>query len=218
MTGAVYSGACVVHPVTRVKICGLTCVVDALQAAGAGADAIGMVFADSPRCVGVIDARAIVQAMPPFVTCVGVFMDQGTADIESIVAATGIQMAQLHGDETPDECSRISVPVIKRHRVLVEDTRVTLDARMAAYTSACNVSAQMLDPGGGSGVIFDWSLAAGMAGPIVLAGGLTSVNVGDAIRIARPCAVDVSSGVEVSPGRKDHEKVSLFIRHAKGCS
>jgi phosphoribosylanthranilate isomerase len=193
---------------TRIKICGLTNREDALLAVEAGADALGLVFADSPRRVTPAAAERIVAGLPPLVSVIGVFRNHRVEEIRSIVRRVGLDRVQLHGDESPDDCERLAPKVIKRFDILENDTSETLRERMERY----RVSAYLLDPGAGSGRKFDWSLARDLPGPLIVSGGLTPENVGEAIRTLRPYAVDVSSGVEHEPGRKDAEKVKAFIR------
>ncbi len=193
---------------TRVKICGITDVQDARAAVAAGADAIGLIFAKSPRRVVVEDARRIVRSLPPVVTVVGVFRDAAPAQIEEVLARVPLDVLQLHGGESPQTCAALSRRVIKRLKVSERTGVDTLRAQVAAY----DVSAVLLDPGAGDGQPFDWTLARALPGPVMLAGGLCAENVGDAIRTARPYAVDVCSGVEREPGRKDHDRMRAFVR------
>ncbi len=193
----------------RVKICGISTVDAALAAAEAGADAIGLVFAPSRRQVTIARAREIVETLPPFVSSVGVFVDEERARVEEIVAACGLDVVQLHGNESPEFCAGMRVPVIKAIRVA--------DASSLSGIGAYQVSAMLLDaavPGvaGGSGQSFDWDLAAAVprAVRIILSGGLTAENVVDALRRVQPFGVDVSSGVETGE-HKDPEKIRAFI-------
>ncbi|MBU0617527.1 MAG: phosphoribosylanthranilate isomerase, partial [Planctomycetes bacterium] len=174
----------------------------------AGVDALGFVFADSPRRVTPPAATHIVSGLPPLVSAVGVFVDDRAEAIAAIAQSVGLAAVQLHGDESPEDCARLSLKVIKRFNILENETPEMLRARMERY----RVSAYLLDPGAGSGRTFDWSLARGLPGPLIVSGGLTPANVGEAIRMLSPYAVDVSSGVECEPGRKDAEKVKAFIR------
>lgn len=193
---------------TRVKICGVTHLDDARAAVRAGADAIGFVFAPSPRRVTAETAAAIVRELPPLVTTVGVFVDAPTAEIESIVSRTGIDVIQLHGSETPDDCARCARPVIKRFAVSGDDGASDVAERVTGY----RVSAYLLDPGSGGGATFPWSLARALHGPVIIAGGLNPSNVRSALVAARPYGVDVCSGVECRPGRKDPASVRAFVR------
>ncbi len=210
-------------PPVRVKICGITNAPDALLAAGAGADALGFIFYEkSPRYIPPERAGEIVKALPPFITPVGVFVDEDEARVLEVIHEARLSAIQLHGSETPDYCASVGISVIKSFRVrgpgVIED--------IAPYKGV--VSALLLDSYkkgemGGTGEVFDWELAVKAreeAGrwPIILSGGLTPENVGEAVKRVRPYAVDVSSGVEASPGRKDPEKVRDFVRRAKETS
>ena len=197
----------------RVKICGITCVEDALQAVACGADALGFVFYErSPRHVPPEEVRRIVAALPPFVTTVGLFVT--AAEERSVVAGCGLDAVQYHGDETPAEVAAAPARAIKALRVK--------NAESLANHANYRVSALLLDAWsqeayGGTGQTFNWQLAAAVARQrnVILAGGLSPGNVAGAIAAVRPYAVDVSSGVEAGPGRKDPDKVADFIRAAK---
>jgi len=194
---------------TRVKICGITTPVDALAATEAGADAIGLVFARSPRQVTIEQAIGIAAALPPLVSMVGVFVDPTEDDLEEVLFQLRLTAVQLHGRESPEFCRSIElVPVIKRIQVGAGDTPEALAERARVYA----VGAVLIDPGAGSGEPFQWSLARGLPGRTIVSGGLTPENVGDAIRASRPYAVDVSSGVEKSPGVKDEAKMHAFVQ------
>jgi phosphoribosylanthranilate isomerase len=209
---------------TRVKICGITCPDGARAAAEAGADAIGLVFAESPRRVTPEQAAGIVRVLPPWVSAVGVFVDELPATIREIAAAAGLAVAQLHGDEPPDTPARLEgLKVIKAFGIGSEDD---LEAarrwRKESERSGRIPDAYLVDarvgggPKGGSGRPADWRLAARMIlegfRPLILAGGLTPDNVADAIRAVRPWGVDGSSGLESEPGRKSPEKVRAFCQ------
>lgn len=198
----------------RVKICGITTPEAARAAAEAGADAIGLVFAPSRRRVSVEQAKAIVAALPPFVSRVGVFVDEAPERIAAIVEACGLDAIQLHGEEPPEAC-RWWFPwkVIKAIRVRGLESLEGL----ARY----QVDAFLLDsfvPGelGGTGRTFDWEIAKAAASRfrIILAGGLTPENVGDALDLVRPYGVDVSSGVETG-GVKDPGKIRAFVARVR---
>lgn len=205
---------------TRIKVCGITRVADAVAAAEAGVDAIGLVFAPSPRRVTVRQAREIVRALPPLVSAVGVFVNARSATVTRTVAEVGLSEAQLHGDETPEFVGRLSgVRVVKALRV--RDRRFV--DLVGAFGDA-GVGGILLDAfsptaRGGSGRRFDWDLVAGVrstgalndAPPLILAGGLTPQNVRAGIRRVRPWGVDVSSGVEDEPGIKSSEKIARFV-------
>lgn len=196
----------------KVKICGITSVADAEAAIQAGADALGFVFAESsPRFVTPEAAKEIIAALPPFVTPVGVFDDTGSDALVDVVGRTQIRCVQLHGTTGPSDLSMLRVPAIKAFRV---GPGFRID-ELRRY----NVSAFLLDSFvegrlGGTGTVFDWSIAeaATRYGRVIVAGGLNAENVGEAIRKVRPYAVDVSSGVESAPGRKDPAKLVAFCR------
>lgn len=198
----------------RVKICGVTRLEDALQAARLGADALGFNFwPGSRRFLAPDAAREVVDQLPPFVTPVGVFVNQPEEEIRRAAEESGVRVLQLHGDEPPELCARLPFPVVKAVRV---GAALSLEA-LGAY----QVAAFLLDAPsagyGGSGATFDWSLAEGVAdlGPLILAGGLDPENVAAAVRRVRPYAVDVASGVESAPGVKDFSKMARFIAAAK---
>ena len=200
---------------TRVKICGITSVDDALVAVDAGADALGFVFYEkSPRVVSPAQAAAIIRRLPPFVSTVGLFVNAERVTIESTMLNCGLDVIQLHGDESPRDCLFPGHRVIKALRIK--------DAASLERAAGYEVSALLLDAWsarvyGGSGEVFDWTLLKDFAGrhPVILAGGLNPENVAQAIRQVRPYAVDVSSGIESSPGKKDLKKVAEFIRQVR---
>jgi phosphoribosylanthranilate isomerase len=206
-----------VTPVLRVKICGLTRLQDALAACDAGADALGFNFwPGSKRYVSPAAARELIRALPPFVTTVGVFVDQPRDEIARIATELGLHALQLHGDESPGACAGWRLPVIKALRA---DATLSA-ARVAAYP----VRAVLLDTPaatfGGTGVSFDWTRVGTLALPlpVVLAGGLTPANVAEAVRVARPWAVDVASGVEIEPGVKDATAMRSFVSAARAAA
>jgi phosphoribosylanthranilate isomerase len=198
----------------RIKICGITNLEDALLAAELGADALGFIFyPPSPRAVAADEARAIIAQLPPFITTVGVFVDEDAALVNELAASVGLDWLQLHGKETPEYCRSLERRVIKVFRIQDENSL----AGLADYRGAAQ--AFLLDTykkgvAGGTGEVFDWDLAlkAKQYGPIILSGGLTPANVARAITIAQPQAVDVASGVEAAPGKKDAEKLRAFFR------
>ncbi|MGH9186560.1 MAG: phosphoribosylanthranilate isomerase [Acidimicrobiales bacterium] len=195
-----------------VKICGITSEEDALLAVAMGADAIGFVFAPSPRQISVSVARDIAKRLPPEILTVGVFQDEAPRRVVEVTAAASLRGAQLHGHETPDQAGwvRARVPFVIQAFPAGDPA---LD-RADEWT----VDAILVDsPSPGSGQMFDWSLAEGapMTGRVILAGGLTPDNVAEAIRRVQPWGVDVSSGVEASPGHKDARLVRDFVRNAK---
>lgn len=199
---------------TRIKICGITTPDDARAAAAAGADAIGLVFhAASPRAVSMTQAAAIVRAIPPFVTTVGLFVNPDAGTVREVLQSVPLDCLQFHGDEPAALCAAFGRPWIKAIRVR---DRHSLDATvLAEYREAQGLLLDTHDPkvAGGSGKAFDWALVpAAIAQPLVLAGGLHAGNVQEAIRRVRPWGVDVSSGVESAPGRKDHALIQSFIQ------
>lgn len=199
----------------RVKICGITCLEDALQAIDAGADALGFVFyAGSPRCLSPDQAKAIIAALPPFVSAVGLFVNEKPHRISDIARYCCLDLIQLHGDESPARCRMEGLRVIKAIRVRDEQS---LAAAAEYPVRALLLDAWVAGRYGGTGETFNWALAAEQArrGPVILAGGLTPQNVAAAVAAVKPFAVDVSSGVESTPGRKDFGKVAAFIRNAK---
>lgn len=203
--------------VVRSKICGITRLEDALAAIEAGADAIGFVFyAKSPRAVTAEQARAIISALPPFVTTVGLFVDMPRAELTTLLQAVPLDLLQFHGDETAADCAGYGRPFIKALRVQAGDD---VSAMIALYPEASGILLDTFVAGvpGGTGEAFDWSLVPAQSSkPIILAGGLTAENVRAAIEQVQPYAVDVSGGVEQSKGIKSAEKVRAFIRAVKG--
>ena len=200
----------------RVKICGITRVEDALAAAAAGADAIGLVFyAKSPRAVDIEQAREILAALPPFVTTVGLFVDAERSELERILASVPLDLLQFHGDESVQQCEAFGRPYIKALRVKAGDD---IAAQVARYPSAQGILLDAYVEGvpGGTGEAFDWSLIPQMLSkPLILAGGLRPDNVAEAVSRVRPYAVDVSGGVEASKGIKDAVKVETFVRRVR---
>jgi phosphoribosylanthranilate isomerase len=201
---------------TAVKICGITRVEDGLAAARAGAHAIGLVFhAASPRAVSVETAREIARSLPPFVTVVGLFVDAPAEQVRTVLQAVPLQLLQFHGAERPDYCAQFPLPYLKAVRV---EAGVDLLQYAVRYSAAQGLLLDAFVAGrhGGTGNAFDWDLIPpNLPLPVVLAGGLTPDNVGEAIRRVRPWAVDVSSGVEQEKGIKDAARVAAFIRGAR---
>jgi len=199
---------------TRVKICGITRPQDAEQVAVWGGDAVGLVFsAASPRAVTAAQAAAIVEALPAFVTVVGLFVNAAPDEVRAVLDKVRLDMLQFHGAETPAACRLYNKPYIK---AVPMREGVDVQAYMRDYADA---AALLLDsyneagPGGGTGRVFDWSrIPGGLAKPLILAGGLTPAHTAAAIRQVRPYAVDVSGGVESAKGIKDHAKIAEFIR------
>jgi phosphoribosylanthranilate isomerase len=199
-------------PAVRSKICGITRIEDALAAAEAGADAIGLVFyAKSPRAVNVQQAREIIRALPPFVTTVGLFVNASRCELTEILEAVPLDLLQFHGDETPADCEGYNRPYIKALRVRAGDD---LEAACKSYASASGILLDTYVAGvpGGTGETFDWALVpAKLSKPVILAGGLSPANVAQAIARVKPWAVDVSGGVEQAKGIKDHARIRAFI-------
>jgi phosphoribosylanthranilate isomerase len=201
---------------TRVKICGLTRDADLAAAVETGADAVGLVFfAPSPRAVEVEQARRLREALPPFVTSVGLFVDASPAFVRRVLESVPLDLLQFHGAESPEYCDAFSRPWIKAIRMRAGTDPATLAAR---YSRAAGLLLDTYDPAavGGTGRRFDWELVPDQLAPrIILAGGLNPENVADAVRRVRPYAVDVSGGVESAKGVKDRAKMEAFLQGVK---
>ena len=199
---------------TKVKICGFTEPNNARDAALAGVDAIGLVFYDkSPRNVDIHSAQKIIEALPPFINRVGLFVNANPSFIDEILCEVPLDTLQFHGDESVLDCAQYQMPFIKSLRVK-PDTNVKEIAENFASASALLLDSFSPSSYGGTGESFDWSLACvRISLPIILAGGFTVDNVADAIKQVNPYAVDASSGVESAPGVKDIDKIEAFIRH-----
>jgi phosphoribosylanthranilate isomerase len=199
----------------RIKICGLTRPEDAAEAARLGADAIGLVFyPPSPRHVTIEQARAVVAALPPFVSVVALFVNPSLAEVDAVLAALPIDVLQFHGEETPEFCRHFNRPYLKAVRV---KPGVDLIEWAKQYHDARGLLADAFVEGvhGGTGATFDWALLpAGLGIPLILSGGLNPANVAEAVRQVKPAAVDVSSGVEAAKGIKDAAKMADFIAGA----
>lgn len=200
----------------RIKICGITNVADAIAAVDAGADALGFMFYERSKRYVTPDAVAeIVEQLPPFVMRVGVFVDPSVEMVNETASTCGITALQFHGSETPEFCGQFGLPVIKAFRI---GDKNSLDSLPQYQTSAWLLDSDVPGQLGGTGEKFDWPLAqraTKLGRPVILAGGLTPENVAVAVREVRPYGVDVSSGVEAFPGRKDLQKVKAFIRAAR---
>lgn len=196
----------------RVKICGITRVEDAVSAVNAGADAIGLVFFEqSPRHVSIHDARQICQSIPPFVTVVGLFVNHKEHEVRHICEQVPLSLMQFHGDEPESFCARFDHPYIKAVRVK-DASDVVLAEKNYPSAQGLLVDAYVDGVAGGTGETFDWSLLPESTNqPLILAGGLNSDNVRNAIARVKPFAVDVSGGVEESKGIKDPVKIHNFI-------
>jgi len=205
-------------PQVKVKICGMTQLKDALFAVDQGATAVGFIFYNkSPRSVTMKAAREIIAKLPPFVDTVGVFVNETAERVNKVADYCGLDLVQLHGEESPAFCRKINRRVIKAFRIK--------DLQSFKKLEKYSVSGFLLDTfsenlHGGTGKVFDWNLAhrAKKMGPIILAGGLTSRNICQAIRQVRPYGVDVCSGVEKEPGIKDPEKVRAFLKNIRSGS
>jgi phosphoribosylanthranilate isomerase len=195
----------------NVKICGLTLAEDVAAAVESGADAIGFVFTASPRRISLETARRLVGYVPEGVLRVGLFLDQARTDIERVVSSVALDLLQFHGSETEQECNAFGLPWLKA--VAMESTESIIRAEHD-YPGASGLLLDSHAKGkrGGSGKIFDWTMSRSVSKPVWLAGGLNTNNVAEAIRIVRPFAVDVSSGVESAPGIKDAKLVASFIK------
>jgi phosphoribosylanthranilate isomerase len=199
----------------RVKICGITRPQDAVAAAQAGADAIGLVFyPPSPRFISSARAIEIRDALPPFVQTVALFVNASREDVDAVLEAVRPSMLQFHGEETPAFCAGFEVPWLKACRV---KAGVDLLEYFRSYPGAAGWLADAFVEGyGGAGESFDWSLVPSRRErPLVLSGGLTQDNVAEAIRRVRPWAVDVSSGVESAKGIKDAARIAAFIQEVE---
>ena len=200
----------------RVKICGITNPEDALMSVEAGADALGFVFFQgSPRYISPEQAAAIIRRLPPFVQTVGLFVNEDLATVNSVADQCGLDVIQLHGEETPEYCESVRRRVIKAFRVMDIST---LESMLLYQVAGYLLDAWSPAAHGGTGRTFNWEIAAEATKRghrIVLAGGLTPDNIVKSIRQVRPYGVDVSSGVESAPGRKDASKISRFIELAK---
>ncbi|MBX3329988.1 MAG: phosphoribosylanthranilate isomerase [Nitrospira sp.] len=203
----------------KIKICGITNREDAEIAVAAGADALGFVmYRKSPRWVEPAVARSIIAGLPPFVLAVGVFVNEEAEKVRALMDECGFALAQLHGDESVVYCQNLGRPVLKALRLKGRGTLLAL----AEFRGCANVRGVLIDAFsdqayGGTGQTVDWTLAeeAARSTSVILAGGLTPANVAGAIQMVRPYGVDVSSGVERSPGKKDHHKLRAFIEAAR---
>ena len=199
----------------KIKICGFTQAQNARDASLLGIDAIGLVFYDkSPRYVEIERALEIVQALPPFINRVGLFVNADSYFIDEVLCEVPLDTLQFHGDETPPECQQYGLPFMKALRV-TEQTNIPKLAQDFHQANGLLLDAYNSTTYGGTGESFDWSLAkVELDLPIILAGGLNSETVGKAIQQVSPYAVDVSSGVESSKGIKDIQKIQQFIQQS----
>lgn len=198
--------------ITRIKICGITRPEDAEQAAKLGADAIGLVFyGPSPRNVDVEQASAVVDALPPFVTSVGLFVNASVDEIKAVLEHVNLDLLQFHGDESPEFCASFDRPWIKAIRMA---EGVDLQAEAERYAQSWGLLLDAYHPAlpGGTGESFEWArVPADLSTSVVLAGGLNAENVAEAVATVRPYAVDVSGGVEAEKGVKDWGKMADFV-------
>jgi phosphoribosylanthranilate isomerase len=201
---------------TRIKICGINHLDDALKAVECGADAIGIIFVEkSPRYASLTDARVIAESMPPFVTVVGLFMDAPEEKVREALKVVPLNLLQFHGDESAEYCDQFNMPYIKVLRMR-ENANVVAFAQEYPNASGLLLDAYHKGMGGGTGQTFDWELIPDdIPLPLILAGGLTPENVASAVEKVRPYAVDVSSGVESEPSVKDHKKIEQFIKEVQ---
>jgi phosphoribosylanthranilate isomerase len=197
----------------RVKICGITRPQDALAAANAGTDAIGLIFYEkSPRYVTIDSARLIVKTIPPFVTIVGLFVDAMKDEINTVLDNIPLDILQFHGDESDEQCQQYSRPYIKAVRMR-EQIKLDDVADQYSGASALLLDTYVKDARGGTGIVFDWLMIPPERNkPIILAGGLTPENVREAITQVKPYGVDVSGGVETGKGIKDAGKIAAFMK------
>lgn len=203
----------------RTKICGITCLEDALQAIHSGADALGFVFYEaSPRYVSVKSAADICRNLPPFVSKVGLFVNAEASTVQSVIDEVGLDLLQFHGDEQEKTCVKYKVPYIKAIRIRGQNDFSQAEQQ---FHSSLGILVDTYKPGipGGTGESFDWSLLPEKRSkPLILAGGLNENNVYQAIQSVRPYAVDVSGGVEQAKGKKNHNTVTQFLNEVSRAS
>jgi len=202
---------------TRIKVCGITRVEDALDAARLGVDALGFIFVRaSPRYIAPIKAAEIIRRLPPFISKVGVFVNEDPHLAIDSARTAGVDVVQLHGDEPPEYCAGFPMPVIK-----VFSVGADFDPSVMRRYDAAGYLLDTWDPKrrGGSGNTFDWSIAAKACAAhdtVILSGGINPLNIREAVETAHPYAVDMNSGVEASPGVKDHDKIRAAVAAVKG--
>lgn len=201
---------------TRVKVCGITRIQDATAAIEAGVDALGLVFyPPSSRYLSIKQAEEIVRELAPFVTVVGLFLDAEREQIDSVLEHVPLDLLQFHGSESPDLCASFQLPYIK---ALGMHRQGALEAFIQSYPESRGFLLDSHGAGeaGGTGKRFDWTaIPRGLEQPIILAGGLNPENVGEAIRVVRPYAIDLSSGVEITPGVKDSKKIMSLMNEVR---
>jgi phosphoribosylanthranilate isomerase len=200
------------QPTPRIKICGITQMVDAVVAVELGVHALGLVFyASSPRVVTIAQVWEIAKAVGPFVTVTGLFVNATSNEVDAVLQQVPLHVLQFHGDESPEFCQQFQRPWIKALRMAPE---MNLSAELQRYQHASAILLDSYKPGvaGGTGETFDWKrVQSSRDMPLILAGGLNPQNVAEAIRVVHPYAVDVSGGVESEPGKKDHGKMRAFV-------
>ena len=197
----------------KVKICGITNLADASTAVRLGADALGFIFAPSPRRIAPQTAREIIRAVPPFVKTVGVFVNEAPATIREVMQHCGLDLVQLHGDESPALCEKLMPCTIKALRIKDESSLQTSQP-YHGKVRALLLDTYSKEKAGGTGKTFDWNLAIKikkMGIPIIISGGLGPSNIDLAIHTVRPYAVDVNSGVEKCPGKKSHTLIKALM-------
>ena len=198
----------------RVKVCGITNKIDAENAIHLGADAIGFIFYEkSSRYISFDDVEDMMSSIPPFVTTVGVFVNESVDVINEVVKRCRLDRVQLHGDEDVDTCLKIHTPIIKAIRVSGVDDVYEI-AKYQGLVSGVLLDTKVDDSYGGTGKTFDWGLAIGAQDydvPVILSGGLNQENIHKALQIVNPNSIDISSGIESEPGKKDYNKMKDFI-------
>ena len=202
----------------KVKICGITEKEDALRAVELGVDALGFIFAPSPRQVSMEKARRIIKAIPPFVKTVGVFVNEKTNKIREHINHCGLDLVQLHGDESPEFCRDLMPYSLKAFRIK-DDSSLQMCAGYQANVRALLLDTYAADKAGGTGKTFDWQLAVKIREtgiPVILSGGLGPSNIQEAIRVVRPYAVDVNSGVEERPGKMSYVMMTELMVKVAG--
>ncbi len=199
---------------TRIKICGITNLADALAATELGAHALGFIFAESPRRVSPEAAQEIIRQLPPFMTKIGVFVNESIETVKTLFTDCGLNAVQLHGDEDCGYLEQLSIPIIKAFRVKDESVLTEIESFGLPHFLLDTFDKQAR---GGTGRSFNWQIArkAARHGRVILSGGLDDINVAEALSIARPFAVDAGSGLEIEPGRKDHVKLKQFIHEVQ---
>jgi len=201
---------------TKIKICGITNIEDAGKAVSSGADAIGFVFADSPRKTDPATAKHIIQDLKGKALSVGVFVNESADEVEKIAGYCSLDAIQLHGDENAEYCSNFKLPVIKAFRVKDESTLRAIPSYKAVFAYLLDTFSE--NQYGGTGEAFDWDLAVkakAFGKPVILSGGLGLGNIEKAVKAVRPYGVDISSSIEVRPGKKDHKLLGEIIRLIK---